>query len=395
MKFDNVASAYGFYRNMDLKTMESRAQAIRADIAGNAEADIQAYSFELEGIENAMSEKRSASVTTPSPTFTATENAEDKAGSKLYRSAFYKSLLGNDLTADERKVYEAVNAERRNDAFNNLTNAAAVVPTKLLETILVKARDQGGILSISRGFNMPSNIRIPIATPGDAAEWHTEGAAMESEKVDPTYVDFEAFEIMKVLSMSVAARTMTIDAFESYLADELTASVMACLAKAMVNGTGVKQGTGILTGITWEDDKNQLTVASEDWYDWKMYPRAIAMLHRGYANGAKWVMNNATLYNDVISLHDDNNRPVYVDDLTGNGYGRIFGHDVVIDDYMEDHDILFGNFSYMGYNLPSGLMLDVSRDSSFKSGLVDYRAMAVADCKPIIEDAFTRLKMGE
>lgn len=396
--FKTVAEAYAFYKNASIETMESRTKAINAEIAANASADIQAFNIELEGIENAHREKRSAQekgANAPAPAFTATETAEDKAASKIYRSAFYKHVLGNDLTADERKAFESVNAERRSDAFNNLTNAAAVVPTKLLETILVKARDQGGVLGVSRGFNMPANIRIPVATPGDAAEWHTEGALVESEKVDPTYVEFNAYEIMRVLSMSVAARSMTIDSFESYLADELTASVLACLSKAMIDGDGDRKGTGILAGVDWQDGVNHLVIAEDDWYDWKMFPRAIAMLHRGYSNGARWIMNNATLYNDVISLSDDNNRPVYADDLTGSGKGRIFGYEVIIDDYMQDHDILFGNLAYMGYNLPGGLMLDVSRESSFKSGLVDFRAMAVADCKPIIGDAFTRLTMGD
>ena len=398
MTFENVAQAYAFYKNASVETMESRSKAIQAEIAANASADIQAYNIELEGIENALKEKRSSQAakgSNPAPSFTATETTGDKAGSKLYRSAFYKNLLGNELTVDERKAFEVVNAEKRADGFNNLSNAAAVVPTKLLETILVKARDQGGIMSISRGFSMPSNISIPIATPGNEAEWHVEGARVEAGEVNPTNVEFGAFEIMKVLSMSVAARTMTIDAFEDYLADELTASVMACLAKTMVDGDGVKKGTGILTGVEWEDGKNQLTVDESDWYDWKLFTRAIGMLHRGYGNGAKWVMNNATLYNDVYSLHDDNNRPVYVEDLTGKGQGRIFGHEVVLDDYLADHDIIFGNFGFYGYNLPGGIMLDVSRESSFRSGLVDYRAMALADSKPIIEDAFIHMKMSE
>lgn len=45
----------------------------------------------------------------------------------------------------------------------------------------------------------------------------------------------------------------------------------------------------------------------------------------------------------------------------------------------------------MGYNLPEGIMVEVSTQSSFKSGRVDYRAMAIADCKPIVAEAFVKL----
>ena len=53
-----------------------------------------------------------------------------------------------------------------------------------------------------------------------------------------------------------------------------------------------------------------------------------------------------------------------------------------------------GNFNYMGYNLPQGIMIEASRQSSFKSGLIDYRAIAVADAKPLVEEAFVKLSMA-
>ena len=46
---------------------------------------------------------------------------------------------------------------------------------------------------------------------------------------------------------------------------------------------------------------------------------------------------------------------------------------------------------YLGYNLPEGIVIESSRESSFKKGVVDYRAMAIADCKPIVTEAFVRL----
>ena len=45
----------------------------------------------------------------------------------------------------------------------------------------------------------------------------------------------------------------------------------------------------------------------------------------------------------------------------------------------------------MGYNLPEGVMLEQSRESSFRSGLVDYRAMAIADTRVLVDEAFVKL----
>ena len=78
-------------------------------------------------------------------------------------------------------------------------------------------------------------------------------------------------------------------------------------------------------------------------------------------------------------------------DLQSEKIGKILGFEVIIDDNLADDVILFGNFNYMGYNLPEGIMVEVSTQSSFKSGRIDYRAMAIADCKPIVTEAFVKL----
>ncbi|MBT2813104.1 phage major capsid protein, partial [Staphylococcus coagulans] len=53
--------------------------------------------------------------------------------------------------------------------------------------------------------------------------------------------------------------------------------------------------------------------------------------------------------------------------------------------------IILGDFNYVGYNLPQGIMLESSRESSFRSGLIDYRAMAVADTRVLVDNAFVKL----
>jgi len=399
MAFETILAAYNAFKGAPIATLEARAQAINADIAANPNADIQAYTIELEGIERALEEKRSANTPAQVPevarTAAGTEKPEDAAATPEYRSAFYKHLQGRELTEAERTVFAQVNAEKRaGDAFNTLTNAAAVIPTQTLNEIISKARKQGGIMGIARAFSVPANVSVPVATPGNAAQWHVEGQAVATEQASTVPVVFGANEIMKVLSISAATRTMSVAAFESYLVDELTASVMATLGKGMVDGTGSGQATGVVSGITWTttgDDANAIEVAANADLGFADILKAIAMLKRGYSNGAKFVMNNATLYQDVYGIHDQVQRPVYLADLVNGGPGRILGFDVVVDDFMPDHSIVFGNFGYYGYNLPSGIALDVSRESSFKSGLIDYRALAIADAKPIVAEAFVKI----
>ena len=402
MNFKTVAEAFNFYRTKTVEEMEKRAQEIGAEIDKNPDADIAALNIELSGIKEArenLEARSNAAQTLNFLTGMRTEPATRTFGADVYdteeyRSAFYKNLLGQTMTETEKAAFDAgmKQAEKRTDAFTSSTDAVAVIPTATLNEIVVKARTQGGLLAECRSFSLPTTISIPIATPGNAAAWHTEGAAVDGEKVTPTAITFDGYEIIKVFAISAKARRMSIAAFESYLVQELTACVMQTIAEALINGTGSNQGTGLETGITWTAGGNMVQVAASKDIAYTDVVAAIAMLKRGYAAGAKWAMNNATLYNVFYGMLDGNKRPIFIADPKAESVGKILGHEVVIDDNIADNAVYFGNFAqYMGYNMPEGIAIEVSRESSFRKGLIDYRALAIADCKPIVTEAFVKL----
>jgi HK97 family phage major capsid protein len=303
--------------------------------------------------------------------------------------------MGAELTAVERATLNrAIEAEKRADAYTTSGNTPVLIPTTTLNEIISKARKASGVLSIARAFNMPTKIAIPVATPSDKASWNTEGTTVESEKPTIASVTFDAYEIIKVFSISAKVKAMSVDAFEAYLADELYKCVFECIADALINGTGSGQGTGVLTGITW-GETNSVEVEAGGKIAYTDVVEAVALLKRGYSRGAKWVLNNATLYRSFYGMTDDVGKPIFVADPKEDHIGRILGFDVVVDDYVPDNVAIFGNFDYLGYNLANGIAVEASTHSSFKSGRIDYRGMAIADCKPIVTEAFIKLSVAE
>lgn len=399
MNFKTVQEAFNYYRGQSLEVIESRAQEISKVIDTDANADVQALNIELDGLKEAKANIEQRSQGNPGTQFNPVTGTsfnhnqvptENVFESPEYRSAFYKTMLGQSLNDVEQRTFNTAmdqqDKENRADKFNTTTNSAAVLPTQTLNEVIKKARTMGGLIGHVRNFNIPTNISVPIGTPSNKAEWHEEGKKVDSEKVSTAAVEFNGYEIIKVFSISAAAKKMTVQAFESYLIEELTNCVMETIADALVNGDGDKKGTGIDAGITW-DESNSLDLTGK----YTDFTGALAKLKRGYAAGAKFAMNNATLYNKVYSLVDDNKRPIFIADPKNESVGRILGKEVVIDDNIADDTIILGDFNYMGYNMPQGLMLETSRESSFKSGLVDYRAMAIADTKPLVDEAFIKL----
>ena len=404
--FNTVQEAFNHYRNASLEEIETRAAQIKGTIDNDPNADVTKLNIEIEGLnqakQNIQDKSQSSNEGTEQRSFNPITNMnftrqnevpkENIFGSNEYRSAFFKTMLGQELTNLEQRTFnsamEQQSIEHRADSFSSSGNSSAVLPEQTLNEIVKRARTQGGLIAHVRNFNIPTKIRIPIGTPTDRAMWHTEGEYVEAEKPDTAFVQFEGNEILKVFSISVKAKTMSISAFESYLVEELTNAVVETIDYALINGTGVNQGEGILTGITWNAANSfDMTGAYTD------FTKALALLKRGYSANSKFAMSNATLYNTVYSVMDNNNRPIFITDAQNETVGHILGKEVIIDDNIEDGTIILGDFNYMGYNLPEGVMLEQSRESSFRSGLVDYRAMAIADTRVLVDEAFVKLSV--
>ncbi len=306
-----------------------------------------------------------------------------------YRSAFYKSLLGKELTDGETRAMQAAQAEKRADAFNPLSNSAAVVPTTTLNEVVKQARGVNGLYHEIRLFSVPNNLSVPVGTPTDAAAWHTEGAAVERKNVTTAAVTFTGRELIKVLSMSAAVKRMEVSAFERYLTDELKSCIADAIGAAIASGTGDGQPTGILSGITWNAGNSISTAALTA----DNLLAAVALLPAGYAGGAKFAMSTATLFGSVYPLKDGIGNYLFTDNERG-GVRRLFGFEIVLDDNIPAGTILFGNFRYYGVNIPQGVAIEVSRESGFTSGLIDYRALCIADGKPIVPGAFVKLAVA-
>jgi len=315
----------------------------------------------------------------------------DALSSMEYKNAFLKTLLGQDLTETETRAYNAVQAEKRTDVFNTLGNSAAVIPESMLNQVIQGLHPIGGLVDEIRHFAVPANLAVPVGTPSDPAQWHVEGAPIDRNKLQTHNVVFGAFELVKILSLSAAAKRMTLSAFESYLIAELRQSITNAIAEAIVNGTGSGQPLGLLTGITW-NATNTLTTTPANIIDGIL--RTIAKLPAGYANGAKFALNNATLFSSIYPAHTNDGALILIPDAQNGRVRRLFGFEIVVDDHLPLNTILFGDYRYYGVNIPSGMAIEMSRDSGFRNALIDYRALCIADAKPIVPEAFVRLNVG-
>ena len=122
MKFNTVANAFNHYRTMSVEELEARAQEINDLIDNDANADVEALNIELRGIKEAKEniDLRSAKTFNKISGIELGNNAsktDDLASTAEYRSAFFKKLLGRELTSVETKVFSGLPDHRTRQAI--------------------------------------------------------------------------------------------------------------------------------------------------------------------------------------------------------------------------------------------------------------------------------------
>lgn len=404
MAFNTIADAFNYWNGKPVQEIERRAQELKATIQTDPDVNIQAANIELTALnqakDNADDKAKAADDQAKAQADTEarglkpygmnieTIDPENVHGTPEYRSAFFKSLQGKPLTVRESRALDQAAKVERRDAYGTSTTNAAVIPTQTLNEIVRKASAASGLFDEVRKLQVPAGVAIPVADPSTAAVWNTEGADVASEAPATNPVKFDGFELIKVFSISNKVRTMAVDAFESYIADELNNSVIEAIAQAIVNGTGKGQPTGIMGAIT-----NKVTATKALGY--ADIVKAMGMVKGAYQANAVFAMSTSTLYNHVYSLTDNNARPLFIQDAQADEIGRILGKRVVLDDHIADGTVIYGDFkdAYC-LNLANGISVESSTESSFKSGRVDYRATAVCDAKPLNAEAFASITIG-
>lgn len=296
-----------------------------------------------------------------------------------YRSAYLKRLLGRDLSDVERRALTTA-----------ANSAGAAVPTKTLNLIIDKMRQTSALFPRINVSYVPGNLSLVVANAKNAAAWKAEGT--DGTPADDTVVNINlaGYELIKLVEISAAAQTMTIDAFEAYIASEIGRQMAIAVENAILNGTGSGEPTGILTGITW-DAANSTTWASGGNVGYDNIVDGLALLPTVYHNDAVFVMNRKTLFGGIRKIKATDGMPIFTYNPQDRAAMTLLGYPVILDDYVPDDTILLGDFGYYYWNFAQAPTIETSREAGFRSGKVVYRGLAVADGKPALAEAFVKI----
>lgn len=326
-------------------------------------------------------EKRGHAIVTPAGKETKPEERQftpdNVVDTPEYRTAFLKRLQGKTLDDTEKRAMTTAES-----------SVGAVIPTLTMNKIIEKLEQQGVIYPLVTSFAIPSNVKIPVE--GESAEfsWVDEGTSSTDSEDKIGSVSLGALELIKTLEITAHVEAMSIDAFEGFIVALLARKARKAIDYAIINGNGTKQATGILTTLASKIS----TTAGNAW----AYDDIINLkrgLKSGYYQNAKFIMSSNTL-GEVEKIKDTNGRPIFKEESDKN-VPTLSGKPVIVYDNVPDGTIIFGDLEYYYFNFVKAF--EIAKDTSvgFKAGKTCYRAMAICDGKPTLDEAFVVKKKSQ
>lgn len=376
-------------RTLSIEDVEKRMNEIRSMDLEKAD-NIEELTKEVDALterRNALKEDASAKkelrakiangavhttvIEKPKENRTMTLTKENYRASEEYRSAFLNNLMGRQLNEEQRAAFA-------------LAGVDPVIPESMQTSIITKVKEYAPILSEITLLNVNGTVKFAVEGTVAGADLHTENAEITASTDTLVEVTLSTYEVTKLVQISDSVRTMTINAFESWLIDNLSESIAIKIESLIWNGTGSSQAKGINT-IAF-DASHKVEVAKSASLTAQNVYDLFGKLKTGYARNAKIYMNRKTLFSDFLPLVDKNKNDLVV---ANGGTYYVLGTPVELTDSIADHEaIMFDPKKYVA-NMPENTNIKQSADLRHNAYL--YLGVAQFDGKPALEEAFVKL----
>lgn len=252
-----------------------------------------------------------------------------------YRNEFREYVLGKNETILKRA-----------DATTATTDIGAVIPTTILNKVIEAMLDVGEIYALITKTNYPGGLDIPISSAKPTATWVAEGSTAEKQKKVIGKISFSYYKLQIKVATTLVASAVSLDLFESTVADNIAEAMVYAIEVAVLNGTGIGSPLGITVdpAIT---NRPVFAVADATWQGWKTkFINKIPTAYRKKRTGVI-ITNPLTWDKYMDGLVDSTGQPLarVTVGLNGEEVHRFMGKKVILRDELEDLDTAVASLS--------------------------------------------------
>lgn len=227
---------------------------------------------------------------------------EDKYATLEYRKAFM----------DYCRTGKEIPAEYRGDAFTAVADAAAVIPTTIMNEIIKEMKVYGQLFSRVRKTNVPGGVRVPILSLKPTATRITaDGDASERKKVQAnTYISFSYFGLECRVAVGLLTSAVTLPMFEQQITPLITEAMVKAQEIEIIKGTGEGQMLGV-TVDTRVKAAQSVTLSSSEINEWDAWKKKVfAKVPLAYRAGGIFIMGAGTFDGYIDGMVDANGQPI-------------------------------------------------------------------------------------
>lgn len=295
---------------------------------------------------------------------------ENMVGTKEYKNAFLKTLLGRELTEMENVAY-----------VHTTTQENAPVPTEMLNEIWDLIYGEHHILediTIYRTGTIMEITKHTEVTQGKAKKV-AEREANDDEQNTFVKVTLSGKDFSKHVDISYAMQKMSIPAFETYLKNEIATGLGEELAKDVIAAIG--------TGMAAE---NKIKTAATGTVSYKDLAKLFGQLKR--VGSMNIYATRKTIYNYLVGLTNDSGTPIFQQVINPGVEGALFGAQIKTEDAVADGTILVGDGKKFIFNMVQDIMVESDKD--IKKHVVTHSGYARGEGALIDDKAFAQLTLS-
>ena len=312
------------------------------------------------------------------PNGAAADEDDDKYASMAYRKAFMQYVTRGT----------AIPAEYRNDANTKTSDVGNVIPTTVVDQIISKLENVGGILALVTKTAYKGGVAIPKNSVKPVATWVAEGAGSDKQKLAVGSVTFAYHKLRCAVSVSLEVDTMSITAFEAYLVRVIVEAMTKKLEESIIKGSGSGEPTGIIN--TAADEGESIATVNVAALSYAALIDAEAELPEEYEGNAKWCMSKKT-FMGFIGLVDENGQPIarVNHGLDGKVERYLLGREVVCTQHLPsfaaaETNAKFGFlFDFTNYDLNTNYAMGVKKYEDNDTDDQITKAIMLADGKVV------------
>lgn len=304
------------------------------------------------------------------------------------------SKVGDKKPAkEERTLDEIINEElrcileNRATAMNTGTNSEGgfVVNSELVKEIIKVLKDRSDVYKFFNATTIKGDTKIPKKTSSGTANWVDENSEQDPTGSIPnlTLVELKQHRLYRESAITQQMLNSQEIDLKAFIIDDVAESMIDAVEAAIFTGTGTKQPTGLLSGIT-----KKISLEARGTITFDDMKKCKAKLKKAAWKKAKWFMHSDTLL--VLDLiKDSQGRPLLQPDLTEETGYKILGIPVEVTDAMPSITdtgakciIALATPNAYHTNTQKTMALHVYNDSAYiRKGLVGYGADLYMDGK--------------